>query len=237
MKARLERYGAPPELAAWLRDVGAADAWDGSDKPEWLLWLGAAAETPVEQLLEAVGGVVRSVIEGYPEPLRAPLDGVFANLRGEVDALAAALQQAEGYGHGPPASYRHAPPAGYVHGVRAAVLFGRATEALVAAEARLAAVEGQAALERAAAVGVPPSLMTRRLDPLVLRPVGPGAGPLQQELGYAVALASDALEEASLALAGGHDGVALEEAEGELSEFMHTALEDLRDDVIARLRG
>jgi hypothetical protein len=228
----LRELGAPDALVEWVDEAGYQDAWDGCDKPDWLVWMGAAAGLPVAVLLDGVASALDHVLADLPPRTRAPLLELMRLADDddnpvELETLLARIEAAE---DGHIETYRRPPVAGAASATRATTRYARAREALAVATARATAAEELTALDRGAAIGVPATLMTRRMWPLGISNASTDA--VRHPIVDAIALATDALEEASRSFAG-DDLDDLEGAEGELSDHIHEVLDPARRELLS----
>ena len=234
LSASITQIGGPSELVAWLEDTATSDDdehWDGCDRGDWLIWLAACDRIGVDQLVAAARRCAELARESLAERPPAPLLAALATARDsdDPDELADAARGCEELADSAPHSYRAAATGAVEHLARAAALVLRAREALLAASAQDEALRLREALERAAAVGVPPALLQRPASgPPRLRQ-GESDDPIQQELAYAVAAAARSVAESARALASPTRGRrGLEQAESTLADEVHRRLSDLR---------
>jgi len=230
----LDLAGAPAELVAWVAEVGADDAWDGSDKGDWLLWLAACEGVALDDVVQAAHLAVHRAVTMMQSKQADALRAALQSLEGGEQPPSATIETVRKRAEAAPASYRSQPEAGYVAAARAVVHLATTVEAIEAAIARDEGLRNTEAIAAASIIGVPPVMMTRPQGALRLVPTAIANNQVQQELAFAVASAARAVEHVACAIARDRDGPELEEAEGEVSDMIHETLDPARDEI--RLR-
>ena len=227
MREALSLAGAPADLIRWVAEAADdAEAWDGADKGDWIVWLACCDGAAVDEVLLATTDVLSRLAERLPgERSEAVRDVVHAVRHGsDPEFLERAVKRCTALA-GPRESYRTTTSHAEVHSARAAVLIAQAAEALAAAFAGEEAQRNSEALHRAGTLGLPPTMMTRAPASMQLVPQRLEEDAVQQELAYVVAAMAHAMEQAALALADElDDEEARMRAEGSIADDLHAVL-------------
>ncbi len=227
---RLRRAGAPTDLVQWIDSLPLDDdPWQQCDRGDWLIWLAALAGAPVVALVDAAVASARRALKVVKKG-RAPLKKAIRAARDRVsaDACGGAAEACEMLGpHGRGDDYRSTAAPSYESAAAAAAHVARAAEALLVADAHLAAENMRDADERGAVLGVgsQSTMGPRRQSPtLELGASGPGA----EALSFAVdACAQAALEACEALLPEIPSERERERIEAALSEIVFDALDPI----------
>jgi hypothetical protein len=228
LHSRLTAGGAPAGLLRWSASCSPEDAWNGCDKGGWLIWMAACSNLPIDALLRVGLACVDRALLRLDGPvakqLRIALDDVAER---DVQACSHAAHLGKALASAPPSSYRSSTTDHHLAAAKATAWIARATEAFVAAHARDEASRAQLALQRATSHGVPPAMMMPPASALVWLPHAMPHEPLHDALGFVVDAVAQAVTQSARATASRPDAQAVEQAELELADLVHDALNPL----------
>ena len=216
----LQRFDAPHALLAWLARPRRADPWLGCARGDWLIWLAACLGRPLGEVLAAACDCVGRALDALPGHTDVLRNAVaLARARRSAEACAAAAADCDAARREYPASYRAGMTLGFAPASRAACWVARAAEGLLTAETRAEVRGTTQARARAVIIGLNPDVMPRRLT-------GPAClDPIQEELGFVVAAAAQAVKAAARALGPQpQDSQARKEAQAAFAELVRQRL-------------